>query len=156
MPEELSGTKDQPGQVRRRGFLNWFLGSSVAALFASIVYPIFRFLSPPDVPEAPTNQVDAGRTDDPAWADRGFKIIRFGPEPVLVFRTEEGHFRAFAATCTHLDCIVYYRRDQRDIWCNCHNGQFDLQGRVLAGPPPRPLSQFEVRILDGSVMVTRA
>jgi cytochrome b6-f complex iron-sulfur subunit len=156
MPEEIQAQKGAPESVRRRGFLNWFLGTSVAALFASMVYPILRFLSPPDLPESPTHQVEAGRTNDPVWAETGYKIIRFGLEPVLVFRTMEGEFRAFGATCTHLDCIVYYRRDQRDIWCNCHNGQFDLRGRVLAGPPPRPLAEFEVRVLDGSVMVTRS
>jgi cytochrome b6-f complex iron-sulfur subunit len=155
MPEKMPARKDAAENVRRRGFLNWFLGSSVVALFASMLYPILRFLSPPDVPESPTHQVNAGRTDDPEWTERGYKIIRFGPEPVLVFRTDAGEFKAFGATCTHLDCIVFYRREQKDIWCNCHNGQFDLQGRVLAGPPPRPLSRFEVGILDGSVMVTR-
>jgi cytochrome b6-f complex iron-sulfur subunit len=150
-----TSANDNSEDMRRRGFLNWFLGSSVAALFASMLYPVLRYLSPPEVPEPPTHQVEAGRVDDPEWTGRGFRIVRFGPEPVLVLRTEAGEFRAFAATCTHLDCIVSYRREQRDIWCNCHNGQFDLQGRVLSGPPPRPLPQFQVRILDGTVMVTR-
>ncbi len=128
----------------RRRFLSWLLGGSFGALTAAVVYPVLRFLSPPEVPEASTNQVEAGATNDPELLEKGFKIVRFGAEPVIVLRVAEGDFRAFAATCTHLDCIVEYHKDVRRIWCNCHNGQFDLQGRQVAGPPPRPLEGFQV------------
>jgi Rieske Fe-S protein len=40
------------------------------------------------------------------------------------------------------------------IWCACHNGRFDLDGRVLAGPPPRPLEKYScTRDPDGAVVV---
>ena len=131
----------------RRSFLNWFLTTSVGALAASIAYPILRFVSPPEMPDAGTNQVEAGFTNDPDLLDKGFKIVRFGNEPVIVVRVDDGDIRAFAGTCTHLDCIVEYRRDKRRIWCNCHNGQYNLQGRQVAGPPPRPLAPFRVDLV---------
>jgi Rieske Fe-S protein len=99
------------------------------------------------MPEAGTNQVEAGFTNDPDLLDKGFKIVRFGNEPVIVVRVDEGDIRAFSGTCTHLDCIVEYRRDKRRIWCNCHNGQYNLQGRQVAGPPPRPLEPFRVDLV---------
>jgi len=136
-----------PNKQDRRGFLNWFLTTSVGALAASIAYPILRFVSPPEMPEAGTNQVEAGFTNDPDLLDKGFKIVRFGNEPVIVVRVDEGDIRAFSGTCTHLDCIVEYRRDKRRIWCNCHNGQYNLQGRQVAGPPPRPLEPFRVDLV---------
>jgi cytochrome b6-f complex iron-sulfur subunit len=151
MEKRLTAKWRRTFDAGRRHFLNWLLGFSSAALGGAILYPILRFLSAPDVPEPPTHQVEAGLANDPAWVNPGYKIVRFGAEPVLVIRTREGEFRAFAATCTHLDCIVAYRNEQRDIWCNCHNGQFDLQGRVLAGPPPRPLEKFQVNLLDRGV-----
>jgi Rieske Fe-S protein len=41
------------------------------------------------------------------------------------------------------------------IWCACHNGRFDLQGRVLDGPPPRPLARHLVqRDDDGTIKVS--
>ena len=134
----------------RRGFLNWLLGVSVSGLFAAIVYPVTRFLSPPNVPEATTNRVDAGPTNDPELLDKGFKIVRFGAEPVILIRVADNDFRAFTATCTHLQCIVEYQKKERRIFCNCHNGQYDLTGRNVAGPPPRPLVAFEVHQVPGA------
>jgi cytochrome b6-f complex iron-sulfur subunit len=137
--------------VSRRRFIDWFLATSVGALAASVLYPVVRFVSPPDVPEATTNQVEAGPVNDPDLMERGFKILRFGAEPVILIRVADGDFRAFAATCTHLDCIVEHRRQHGDIFCNCHNGVFDLNGRNIAGPPPRPLAPFRVHVLPPEV-----
>jgi len=136
-----------PGGPNRRRFLNWFLTTSVGALAAAIAYPILRFVSPPEMPDAGTHQVEAGFTNDPDLLDKGYKIVRFGNEPVIVVRVDEGDIRAFAGTCTHLDCIVEYRREKRRIWCNCHNGQYNLQGKQVAGPPPRPLDPFRVDLV---------
>jgi len=134
----------------RRRLLNGFLGGSLAALFAAVAYPVLRYLSPPRIPEASTNQVEAGPVNDPELLEKGFKIVRFGAEPVILLRVADGDYRAFAATCTHLDCIVEYHKDDQRIICNCHNGQYDLTGRNVGGPPPRPLERFEVHEVAGS------
>ena len=133
--------------TNRRGFLGWFLGTSVGALLLSVLYPIVRFLSPPDIPEATTNQVDAGTVRDPELLEKGNKIVRFGADPVLLLKVSETEYRAFSATCTHLDCIVEYQAKEKRIWCNCHNGEYDLNGRNVAGPPPRPLERFDVHVV---------
>lgn len=132
----------------RRKLLNWFLGTSLGALAAAVLYPVVRFLDPPEVAEAATNQVEVGRSNDPEFLDKGYKIVQFGGDPVIVVRTGDGDFRAFAATCTHLSCIVEYRPEKSLLWCNCHNGKFDLQGRVVGGPPPEPLATFNVHLVD--------
>ena len=139
--------ENHPADPGRRSFLNWFLGTSFGALLGSIFFPIFRYISPPDIPEAATNQVEACATNDPELLEKGFRIVRFGVEPVILVRLGEGEFRAFSATCTHLDCIVEYQKDHRRIWCNCHNGQYDLNGQVVAGPPPRPLAPIDVKLV---------
>lgn len=142
----MSGVKPE---LWSRRAVNWILGISVTGLTGSILYPVVRFMSPPEVPESTTNEVEAGPANDPDLLDRGFKIVRFGAEPVILIRLAEGNYRAFAATCTHLDCIVEYQRDKNRIWCNCHNGEFDLTGRNVAGPPPRPLAEFQVNLVAG-------
>jgi Rieske Fe-S protein len=131
----------------RRNFLAWFLGTSVTALFASIAYPVARFLGTPKQPEAATSQVQVGPTNDPDFVEKGFKIVRFGSEPVIVIKLSDTDIRAYSAVCTHLACIVGYRKQKHDIFCNCHNGEYDLQGRNIAGPPPRPLKPFQVHIV---------
>lgn len=133
--------------IGRRRFLNGFMATAAAGLAAAVIYPVLRFLSPPEQAEAATREVDAGPTNDPAFLEKGYKIVQFGADPVIVVRVSDTEFRAFTATCTHLACIVEYRKSQQAIWCNCHNGHFDLQGRVVAGPPPRPLTALDVHLV---------
>jgi Rieske Fe-S protein len=157
----MSADARGPRLWSRRSLLDWMLGTSAGALLVSIAYPVVRYLSPPRVPEATTNQVEAGPVNDPELMGRGFKIVRFGVLPVILIRVAEDDFRAFSATCTHLDCIVEYQRAERRIWCNCHGGEYDLTGRNVAGPPPRPLDSYQVnRVARGpgqpdSLVVTR-
>ena len=63
----------------RRSLLNWLLSTSTGALVVSILYPVFRFIGPPRVPESTTEQVEVGPVNDPELLEAGFKIIRFGP-----------------------------------------------------------------------------
>jgi Rieske Fe-S protein len=154
---------NEPGSGSgRRDFLNWLLGGSLATLAAGIAYPVVRFVNTPPVPETTTAQVEAGPTNDPELEEKGYKIVHFGEDPVILVRVAQDDFRAFSATCTHLDCIVEYQRDARRIWCNCHNGVYDLTGQVVSGPPPRPLQGYKVDLVaqgpgrPRTVVVSRA
>lgn len=131
----------------RRRLINWFLGTSFGALLVSVFYPVVRYVTPPRVAEATANEVEAGEANDPELREKGFKIVRFGADPVIVVRTADEKFYAFSATCTHLDCIVGFQKEQNRIWCNCHGGAYDLTGRNVAGPPPRPLTPFKVNLV---------
>jgi cytochrome b6-f complex iron-sulfur subunit len=137
----------------RRDVLNWLLGSWLAGVCGSVLYPISRYLVPPDVPEAAPQSVVAGKAAD-IPANTG-KIIAFGTTPVIVVRTAAGELRAFSATCTHLSCTVQYRSDIERIWCACHNGHYDLTGRNVEGPPPRPLDRFDVALKGDEVVIVR-
>lgn len=144
-----------PGSApSRRGFLGWFLGTSIGAMCASVMYPVARYISPPDVPEAQTSRVVAGREGD-LKPNEG-RIFRFGSVPALLIRVEDGSYRALSATCTHLNCTVQYRGDLQQIWCACHNGFYDQTGKNVSGPPPRPLEEYKVHVADGDIVVSRA
>jgi cytochrome b6-f complex iron-sulfur subunit len=132
----------------RRRFINWFLGTSVGALLVSILYPVLRYVTPPRIAEATANEVEAGDANDAELRDKGFKIIRFGADPVILVRAADTKLYAFSATCTHLDCIVGFQKEQNRMWCNCHGGAYDLTGRNVAGPPPRPLTPFKVNLVS--------
>ena len=135
-----------PSMGRRR-FLNWLLGTSGGAFLISVLYPVLRYVSPPQIPEASTSEVEVGPVNDPELVEKGFKIVRFGADPVIVVKVSDTEFRAFSATCTHLDCIVEFRKSKQVMWCNCHNGVYDLNGRNIAGPPPRPLTPYRVHLV---------
>ena len=55
--------------MQRRGFVNWFLGLSSTALLGSVLYPVWRFVNPPNVPEASTNRVEARPQGEPERAE---------------------------------------------------------------------------------------
>lgn len=134
----------------RRRLLNWFLGTSFGALVLSVLYPILRYVTPPRIAEASTNEVEGGLAEDPVLIEKGFKIIRFGADPVILVRTADAKFYAYSATCTHLDCIVGYQKEHSRIWCNCHGGGYDLTGRNVIGPPPKPLTAYKVNVVEKS------
>jgi len=137
----------------RRNVLNWLLGGGLVAWLGAVLYPVFQFLQPPETPEAIATSVMAATLDE-VPPDSG-KIFRFGNQPGILIHTADDEWRAFSGICTHLDCIVQYRDDLDHIWCACHNGHYDLQGRNISGPPPRPLEQFEVNIQGNEVYVSR-
>ena len=135
----------------RRDFLNILLKGGFLAWLISIVYPIYDYLEPPKAEEVKVTSVDIGNVNDMA-KDSG-KIIKFGSKPVLVIRLENGNYRAFSATCTHLGCIVQYRKDFGQIYCACHNGRYDLNGKNVSGPPPAPLQKYNVSLKGDDVMI---
>jgi menaquinol-cytochrome c reductase iron-sulfur subunit len=53
-----------------------------------------------------------------------------------------------SSRCTHLSCRVTWSDDARGYVCPCHDAMFDVEGKVLYGPPPEPLGHFEYEIDD--------
>lgn len=144
----------QESQKNKRNFLKFFLYGSGIAWIASVVYPIISYLKPPKQAEVIVKSVKAGKIVD--FTNDTGTIIKFGTKPVLLIRDSKGEFKAFSATCTHLDCTVQYRSDFGMIWCACHNGRYDLNGRNVSGLPPRPLDAFEVVLQGDEVIVYKS
>ncbi|HEX8985876.1 MAG TPA: Rieske (2Fe-2S) protein, partial [Bryobacteraceae bacterium] len=63
----------------------------------------------------------------------------------ILVRPTENRFVAYSQKCTHLSCAVYYSRQRNRLECPCHEGYFSIaDGRVLQGPPPRPLPAIQL------------
>ena len=150
---EANSEEPNDNGVNRRQFLDVALGVGGLAFLASVIYPISKYIVPPEVAEADPKTVNVGKVDD-FKPDTG-TIFKMGSKPGLLVRTKEGEFKAFTAICTHLSCTVQYRPDMGLIWCACHNGRYDLSGSNVAGPPPRPLNTMKVDIRDGQVYVSK-
>ena len=136
----------------RRTVVSWLLGGGIAASLASFFYPVIRFLNPPVVAEAAVNEVAAGKIED--LKPNSGKIVKFGNKPALLVRVNDTDWKAFSAVCTHLNCTVQYQEARREIWCACHNGTYDLDGRVTSGPPPKPLEELAVKIRGDEVVIS--
>jgi Rieske Fe-S protein len=138
----------------RRRFVNWFLGTSVGAFLLAVLYPVSRYLVPPEVGESTAGTVTLPLKPDDVKPNTG-QIFKFGSRPGIIVRTASGELRAFSAVCTHLNCTVQYRPDVSHIWCACHNGHYDLNGKNVEGPPPRPLDSFVVNVRGNQIVVSK-
>jgi cytochrome b6-f complex iron-sulfur subunit len=139
--------------VSRRSFLDVLLAAGIVGTGISAGFPVLRYLKPLPLSGAsgPVRLDDAqvGKLE----ADR-FVIVSAGPKRIMVFEDEAHKLRALAAKCTHEGCTVQYSTAESVVWCACHNARFDIDGRVLSGPPPKPLQEYEVvRGDDGSIIL---
>jgi Rieske Fe-S protein len=145
-------TSSVPG---RRAVLDWLLGLSATGALLAVVYPVLHFVFPPLRPKGRAKgAVLAGRASElPAGSGRVFPL---GTQPAILVHTPDGQWRAFSARCTHLSCTVRYQQDLGMLLCPCHDGRFDLTGKNVGGPPPRPLSEHTVVLKGDEVYVTES
>lgn len=133
----------------RRSWLSTCLKGAVAATLAVLFYPVALFLRPRAQTSSGALEVAAPYHVNelrPDAAGHWPAPFDFAGKPCLVIRTNEGEVRAFNAVCTHLDCTVEFHAERGEIFCNCHNGVYDLLGRNVSGPPPRPLETYKVML----------
>jgi cytochrome b6-f complex iron-sulfur subunit len=141
------------GGLTRKRFIDWLLGTSLGGFVLAVIYPVVRYWIPPAVAESAVNSVTLPfkATD---VADNTGRIFKFGSKPGILIKTPSGELRAFSAVCTHLSCTVQFRPDIENIWCACHNGHYDLNGRNISGPPPRPLDAYNVNVRGDQIIVS--
>jgi Rieske Fe-S protein len=139
--------------LARRRFLCGMVGGGAAALGTSVGVPLVAFVG--NLREAPLpDRLEIDKADY-ELAPGTAKIVMYGPIPALLIQTPEpdSELRVFDATCTHFDCTVTYVPEENRILCACHDGYYKIDGRVEAGPPPRPLRKFEHRFHDGKLVI---
>jgi Rieske Fe-S protein len=141
-------------KIDRRNFLNWFLGTTAGAFLVAVLYPLSRYLIPPKAQESTAKTVTLSIKPADVKVNSG-EIFRFGNQPAILIRTPANDLKAFSAVCTHLSCIVQYRSDISHVWCACHNGHYDLNGKNLSGPPPRPLDEYTVNVKGDQIVVSK-
>ena len=78
--------------------------------------------------------------------------VTVGEMPVELTRGPDG-VSARSLWCTHSGCEVRWQEDRQIYFCACHEGEYDAEGQVIGGPPPRPLSAVPVLATDDKVRV---
>ena len=71
------------------------------------------------------------------------KVIDYDGEKIAVYKDEKGLLTALHPTCTHAGCTVQFNAVEKSWDCPCHGGRFDLDGKVITGPPRTGLSRVE-------------
>ncbi len=138
----------------RRDFVDVLLGAGFLGMAVWMLYPVARYLVPPREGQPTVASVTLPWKPSELKVNTG-RIFRFGSQPGILVKTSAGELRAFTAVCTHLNCTVQYREDRQDIWCACHNGVYDLNGKNVSGPPPRPLDPYNVFVKADQIVVSK-
>ena len=122
-------------------------------MFYAVLYTIFLYLKPPKAQEVDVSNLKIAKTTE--IENGSSKMFKIGNKPGILIRTNEGEFKAFSAVCTHLDCTVQYKKDENLIWCACHNGRYDLNGKNISGPPPAPLTPYNITVQKDEIFVSK-
>lgn len=75
-------------------------------------------------------------------------------EKILLIRRNSSDILAYSAICTHKNCTVQYRKDASDIFCDCHESSFNLNGQPVNGPARESLPNYRARIEGDKIIVT--
>ncbi|HKQ62988.1 MAG TPA: Rieske (2Fe-2S) protein [Candidatus Polarisedimenticolaceae bacterium] len=135
--EDFSIRSSEERYLNRRQFAKFLVLTSLGMLVGQLWILIKSWLRRP--PGELAAQPVARLAELPVGA---VKLFRYpGPgDPCILLRRSEDEYVAFSQKCTHLSCAVYYAAERGRFECPCHEGYFSAQdGRVLQGPPPRPL-----------------
>jgi cytochrome b6-f complex iron-sulfur subunit len=135
--------------MKRRRFLKIFLAFLGSITLFSFAYSLLKFLTALPSKAGEAKKLVMHKRDVPAGEA---KNIIFQSMPAVIVNRPDKGFIAFSRVCTHLGCLVEYHRGLRRFICPCHAANFDLEGSVISGPPPKPLAIIPLRI-DGENIV---
>ncbi len=71
----------------------------------------------------------------------------------VFIKKDASELTAFSPLCTHLGCLIKWNNIQKEFICACHGGKYDINGDVIAGPPPKPLQRLPLEIKEGKVYI---
>lgn len=150
---EESTLTTSSSKTSRRHFIDVLLGASALGWLISVAYPVIRYLKP--LPQTGATGPTRLTRDEAAKLEQNrFVIVPVSGQRVIVFQSADQLF-ALSAKCTHEGCTITFQPGQSVLWCPCHDGRFDLTGRVLSGPPPQALARFTAqRQPDGGIVVS--
>jgi menaquinol-cytochrome c reductase iron-sulfur subunit len=70
-------------------------------------------------------------------------------------KRDNGEVVAFAPQCTHLGCAYHWDDPKKQFLCPCHTSVFSIDGKVVSGPAPRPLDQFDAKVQNNKLLLGR-
>ena len=150
--EEFSVHAPEDAYVLRRQFTKFLVLTSAAMAVGNgwiWIRSLFATPAPPQAARvvARASEVQPGTV----------KLFSYpGPnDSCILLRRPNGQLAAFSQKCTHLSCAVYYAADRDRLECPCHEGYFSPEnGRVLQGPPPRPLPRIAIQVRGDDIVAT--
>ncbi len=142
----------------RRVFLKRFVKSGFGLLAFLFGATLLRFLYPSQVRARQLLYHPLLKEDDiPRQGVRRVHLTYDKGEKTITMRLFLVHagadIFALSSSCAHLGCLVDWSRHKEQFICPCHGGKYDMQGNVVAGPPPLSLARMPLKIENGIVYI---
>ncbi|MFQ3583559.1 MAG: cytochrome b6-f complex iron-sulfur subunit [Cyanobacteriota bacterium] len=148
----------------RRRLLNFLAGSTLAVVTESTLYPLARYLTPPQEGSADGSGVAKDKLGHPIPAAQilaeppGTRALVAGlaGEPTYLTVTETGSLdpMGIVDNCTHLGCTFPWNPNAQEFQCPCHGSRYAADGSVIRGPAPLPLKLTRVEVRDGLIWLS--
>ena len=143
------------GKITRRDFFGKMIGSIAGLIGLGLAIPIFGYTILPALRKPEESWSEAGPVDQlEINRPKELEIIRSlssgwmktsTAQSIWAFRKPDGKIVVYSPLCPHLGCGYQWVDNKKNFHCPCHNSIYDLDGKVLGGPAPRPLDTLPVK-----------
>ena len=157
---------EDPRELSRREFMDRSIKAIGAFIGITLGVPTVGYLISPALQQRSGGWVRLGRASEveigvptlfTVAIDKTTGWVKSEIDLAYFVYTEDGiNFTVMSNICTHLGCRTHWN-EAGYIYCPCHDGRFDVQGNVTAGPPPRPLKRVEFQVdANNNILIQEA
>jgi menaquinol-cytochrome c reductase iron-sulfur subunit len=154
----------QSPETSRRSFYSAFIYGLGAVMTAVLAVPAAAYLllkpnsakSAQWVDAGDLSQLQVGKPEEVVYQRSrvdGWRVLN-EKTTAWVVKQDDSHAVAFTPACTHLACAYHWDNATSNFMCPCHGSVFSIDGKVLAGPAPRPLDRFVTRVENGKLLIS--
>jgi cytochrome b6-f complex iron-sulfur subunit len=136
--------------MKRRKFLKILLSILGSVTLLSFVYALFRFLSALPTKTGNFKKFTIRKNEFPSGEAKNIIVNNI---PAIILHRQDKGYIALSRTCTHLGCLVDYNKNKQKLICPCHAGIYDLEGNIVSGPPPKPLTVLQLKIEGDTIVI---
>ena len=151
-----------PNGTRRR-FFQLVIKASGGFIGLSLAVPLVSYLISPAFKRRKEQWVDlASAAELPAGIPQQLEYVATVQDGYLESKTQKavwavkrgnGDVTVFSPMCTHLGCGYHWDGGAQQFKCPCHGSVYDVSGRVVAGPAPRPLDALPSKVENGRLLI---
>ena len=151
-----------PDGTRRR-FFELVIKASAGLIGLSLAVPLVGYLISPALKRRKKQWVDvASAAELQSGVPTQLEYVATVQDGYLESKTQKavwavkqanGDVTVFSPMCTHLGCGYHWDGGAQRFKCPCHGSAFDISGRVVGGPAPRPLDALPSKVDSGRLLV---